>query len=352
MKKAYSINKVTELENSEVEWEGEVDASLLEEKFNESLSKIATETELPGFRKGKAPADLVLKKVGEFAILEDAAEMALDSVYAPMIEELKIRIVGRPKVLLTKVARNNPLGFKITIAVIPKLNLPNYSSIAKKEMAEPSETEVTNEEVEKILLEIRKNQFHSEQHKNGTWKDHDHGEIKEEDLPPLDDAQAKKLGAFESVEDMKSKVREHTEKEKVARAKGKKRTAIIEKIIEETKFDAPQVLIDSELDSMLSQFENDITQSGLTLDAYLEHIQKSIDDLRNEWKETATKKAKAQIILSAIAEKEKISADTELIRKETEKLLVLYPSADPIQARGYVSMHLTNEKVFAFLENN
>lgn len=350
MKKVYSIGEIKKLPESEISFDGEIEAEFLEKKFNESLEQIARDAELPGFRKGKAPTDLVLKRIGDMSVLDDASEKALDSVYADMIEETKLRVIGRPKVVITKIARGNPLGFTITIAILPEIKLPDYKKISKEIMNKEEALEVSDDEIENTLLEIRKHHFHNEQHKNGVWTDHDHGEIKKEDLPEFTDELAKKFGQFEGVLDMKNKLRENILKEKTLRLKEKKRTAIIETIIEKIEIEVPRILVDNELDTMLTQFEGDITKSGLTFDDYLSHIKKTTEDLRLEWKDTAIKKSKAQMILAAIAAKEKISPDAETIRKETEKLLIVYPGADPVSARSYVAMHLANEKVFSFLE--
>lgn len=350
MKKQYSIGKPKSLPESEVEWEGEIEASLLESEFEKSLRKIAENAELPGFRKGKAPHDMVLKKIGDMTILDDAAESVLDLTYADMVSELKLRVIGRPKVTITKIARNSSLGFRITVPVLPEIKLPNYKSIAKEIMSESDDLTITDEEVEKIIMEVRKHHYHTEQHKSGAWTDHEHGEIKDGDIPPLTDELAKKFGQFDDIADMKKKIRQNMEQEKITKAKEKKRAGVIEKIISETDFEVPRVLVENELDTMMAQFEGDISRSGLTLEDYLGHIKKTSDDLRGEWKETAVKKAKAQMILSTISEKENIIADPEMIRTETEKLMIAYPGADVVRARSFVAMHLTNEQIFSFFE--
>jgi FKBP-type peptidyl-prolyl cis-trans isomerase (trigger factor) len=81
------------------------------------------------------------------------------------------------------------------------------------------------------------------------------------------------------------------------------------------------------------------------------HHNKMEEEILEEWKETAEKKAKAHLIIQKISDEEKILPDDEKVRAETEKILMVYKDADPIRARSYVAMILTNEKVFEFLEN-
>ncbi len=346
------MGEIKHLPESQVEWEGEINAELIEEEFQKSLDRFVNDAELPGFRKGKAPRDLVLEKIGDMAILDSAAERALDRIYADMVTEKALHVIGHPSVTITKIARKSPLGFRITVSVLPTIKLPDYKKISKETMKKEDDLSVSDEEIENVLMEIRKHHFHTEQHKNGVWTDHNHGEIKDEDVPPLTDELVKQFGPFENVLDMKQKIRENVLQEKQTRAREKKRSLIIESIIESTEFDVPRLLVENELDSMMAQFEGDIGRSGLSLSDYLTHIKKSTEDIRGEWRETAIKKAKAQVILSKVAEAEKLIPESEAIRKETEKLLIAYPGADPVRARSYVAMHMQNDLVFTFFESH
>jgi FKBP-type peptidyl-prolyl cis-trans isomerase (trigger factor) len=83
----------------------------------------------------------------------------------------------------------------------------------------------------------------------------------------------------------------------------------------------------------------------------LKQAKKTEEDIRKEWRPDAEKHAKLQIILNAIAEKEKIMAPAEDIDHEVKHLTEDYKDVDPKRAHAYVSMMLTNEKVFEFLES-
>jgi len=186
--------------------------------------------------------------------------------------------------------------------------------------------------------------------KNGVFTDHNHPEVSDTNLPPLDDELVKKLGDFKDVSDMREKLHSNLTQDKKNRSKEKKRMGVIEKIIEKVALDVPIILINNELDTMLAQFEGDISRAGGTLDEYLKTIGKSIEEIRKEWNDTAIKKARAQLLISKIAAEEKLLPDSEKVRAETEKILTMYPDADPVRARSYVAMMLTNEKVFEFFE--
>ena len=105
--------KVSKLPKSEVEIEGELEAPLFESYFTKALKKLSEHLKVDGFRKGKIPESVILSKIPEMSILEEMAEMALAENYPKIIEDEKIDAISRPEISLTKLARNNPLGFKI-----------------------------------------------------------------------------------------------------------------------------------------------------------------------------------------------------------------------------------------------
>jgi trigger factor len=96
--------------------------------------------------------------------------------------------------------------------------------------------------------------------------------------------------------------------------------------------------------------ESDITAMGLKFEDYLKHLNKSVEDLKKEFRGDAEKKAKLALVLNKIAETEKIEADKEQVAKEVALILEHYKEADPERAQMHAENVLTNEKVFQFLE--
>src|SRR3989338_3615702 len=120
------MSKITvkKLPKSEVEIEGEIDSEIFESYFTKALKKIGDTLELDGFRKGKIPESVMLSNIPEIHILEEMAEMALGEHYPKILENEKIDAISRPEISITKLARKNPLGFKIKTAVLPGIKLP------------------------------------------------------------------------------------------------------------------------------------------------------------------------------------------------------------------------------------
>ena len=355
---------IKKLPNSEVEIEGELEAEAFEAYFNKALKKIGENVELKGFRKGKTPDNVLLSNIPESHILEEMAEMALSDNYPKIIEDEKIDAISRPEISITKLARNNPLGFKIKTAVMPEIKLPKYKEIAQKISSETTDKEkdltVTDKEVEDTIMDIRKSRAPKvnmaegaekcdHEHKDGEECGHAH-EVKEIELPEFNDDFVRALGPFENIEDFKTKLKENIKLEKENQLKEKTRLKIIEKIIEDTKIEMPEILVQVELDKILYRMESDITAMGLKFEDYLKHLNKTEEEIRKEFTGDAEKKAKLGLVLNEISRVENIIADKEQVEKEVIMILEHYKDADPERAKMHAENVLTNEAVFQFLE--
>jgi len=350
---------IKKLPKSEVEIEGELEADIFETYYSKALKKLGENIEIDGFRKGKVPENVLLSKIPEAQILAEMAEMALMENYPKIIEDEKIEAISRPEIGITKLARNNPLGFKIKTAVIPEMELPDYKKIAKDTISgisvEEKDTTVKDEEVENTIMDIRKSRapkVHMAEHTHKEGEVHTEDEkMPEPELPEFNDEFVKALGPFENVADFKTKLKDNIKLEKENQLKEKTRLKIVEKIIDETKVDMPEILIEVELDKILYRMESDITQMGLKFEDYLKHINKTIEEIRKEFRGDAEKKAKLALVLNKISKEENISADKEQVAKEVAMILEHYKDADPERAELHAENVLTNEKVFQFLEN-
>ena len=148
---------IKKLPNSEIEIEGELDSDLFETYFAKAVKKIGENLELDGFRKGKVPENILLSKVPEIQILEEMAELALSEQYPKILEGLPAQagekintldVIGRPEISITKLARRNPLGFKIRTAVVPEVKLPDYKKIAQEIISKITDKEKSVEVTE------------------------------------------------------------------------------------------------------------------------------------------------------------------------------------------------------------
>jgi trigger factor len=133
---------VTELGESRVRVQVEVPPGEVEGRVEQRARKLGRELKLPGFRKGKVPAPLVLQRVGREAVLEEAVRDTLSSWYSDAIETAGIVPVGDPQVDLGDLPpQGQALEFSIEIGVLPKAALGSYEGleVARREPAAAEE---------------------------------------------------------------------------------------------------------------------------------------------------------------------------------------------------------------------
>lgn len=135
----------------------------IEPTLPKAAEKISNEISIEGFRKGKAPYNVVKQAVGEFKILEEAARMCIQKHYESVLENIEnkeykgksFEPVGGPDVAITKLAAGEDLEYKITLFLLPAIELPDYKAIAKRILAEKKNPEVAEKEVESAIQWLR-----------------------------------------------------------------------------------------------------------------------------------------------------------------------------------------------------
>ncbi len=339
-KQQFKIIETKKIPHSEVEITGEIPADVLTEYRAKAIKSLTERVEFPGFRKGKVPENMLVSKVGEMGILEEAAEMAMYDITPAILIESKLEYITQPSVSITKLAPANPVEFKLKVAVMPEIKVPDYKKIAKEEMKkEVTVLPVTDDDVQKVIDDIQK--------RMAPLPEKDGDEVT---LPEVTDEFVKKLGEFKDVADFKVQIKENIIAERDHRTKEKKRLTISENLVAEAKIDLPETFVEQELAIMLARFKDDITKMGLKFDEYLKHIKKTEEDLRKDWRSDAEKKASLELILAQIAKEEKIKPEQEKIDHETKHLIEHYPGVDTERAKAYITKQLTQDLVFNFLE--
>lgn len=342
---SYTNTSVTRKPGSSVEIAGEIPVDTIARDRDAALARLSAELELDGFRRGHVPKEVAAKHLGEQKILEESAERLISTALGGIIQEHELDIVGRPDVRVNKLAPGNPIEFTVTAALYPEVTLPKYRTIASeivKNTMDPEKVEVTDKEFENQMLDLRTRL---------AQKPQEEGAPAETPEPiELTDELVKQLGDFENVEDFKTKMRAQMQREKVQKEYEKRRLAIADKVIAETKVEVPDLFIESELDKMLQELEANVTRMGVSLEDYLTHAKKAPEDLRKDWRSEAEKRAKLQLVLTAIAKKEELKPEEERVVRETAHIMEHYPDATEASVHSYVTAMLTNEEVFKLLE--
>ena len=151
-------------------------------------------------------------------------------------------------------------------------------------------------------------------------------EIKKKVLPELNDEFVKELKYenVNTVEELKNFTRENITKRKESDAENKAENDLMDKLAEMTEVEIPEVMVKSELDSMIQNYEQRMMQQGFSLAQFLQITNQTIDQLRESMKEDAVKRIKINLGLSEIAKKEKVEVNDEDIDAEFKKLSDMY----------------------------
>ena len=139
------------IENSQVVLNIEAEPEEVELALEEAYRHLAKRTDIPGFRRGKAPQAMLERYLGREVLLEEAVEHLVPQLLGRALEEQGIDAIAEPEIEITQ---NDPLIFKATVSVRPTVELGDYHQIR----VDPEPAEVADEEVDKAMEQIRHQQ--------------------------------------------------------------------------------------------------------------------------------------------------------------------------------------------------
>jgi len=184
-------------------------------------------------------------------------------------------------------------------------------------------------------------------------------EIKETELPVIDDEFAKDVSEFETLGELKTDIRHKLEKIAKDKAEYETKNAVLEKIYEETEIDIPDIMISDQTDDMLQEIQQQMRYQGIDLHQYLGYLNKDIEEYREELKPEAYKKVKTRLIVEAVAGAEELTASEEDIEKELEAMAEQYKmEIDNLKKTmgengiAYLRQDIRNRKAVDFLYEN
>ena len=149
-------------------------------------------------------------------------------------------------------------------------------------------------------------------------------EIKTKELPELDDEFAQDVSEFDTLAEYKEDLKKRLVEQKENEAKRTKEDEAIQKIIDKSKMDIPDAMIDTQCDTMIEEFAQRIAQSGLSMDQYLQFSGMTVDQLKEQVRPEAETRIKSSLVLEQIAKEENIEVSDEDINAEIEKMAKAY----------------------------
>ena len=219
-----------------------------------AIDNLAKTIKLAGFRKGKAPKDLVEKSIDKSKLYGEVINQLLPSSYSKAVKAHNLKPAISPKIQIIKAEENKAWEFKATSCELPEVKLGDYKKIAKGALA-----------------------------KSKIWTP-GKGLPKKEDKPE-----------------------EPTDTQKF--------NLILKALIDEIKLDLPDLLINTERDRLLSKLLDQIQKLGLTIDQYATSNGKTVDQIKKDYKKTAENTLKMELIMQTIANDLKIKIDDKEIDK-------------------------------------
>ena len=149
-------------------------------------------------------------------------------------------------------------------------------------------------------------------------------EIKAKELPELDDEFAQDVSEFDTLAEYKESLKKNLEEKKVNEAKRTKEDEAVQKIIDKSKMDLQEAMIDTQCETMVEEFAQRIAQSGLSMDQYLQFSGLTIDGLKEQVRPEAISRIQGSLVLEQIAKEENIEVTDEDVNAEIEKMAANY----------------------------
>ena len=149
-------------------------------------------------------------------------------------------------------------------------------------------------------------------------------EIKAEELPELDDEFASEVSEFDTLEEYKADLLKKLETEKINRNKAIKENRVVDKAIESSKVDLPDLMVETKIDSTINDYTRQMQSQGMTLEDYMKYTGMTMEKLREQVKPQAEKDLKTGLILEAIAKAENFTVDDKEIEDELQKMADSY----------------------------
>jgi trigger factor len=368
--------KKTELGDSRVRVEVEVESGALEREMETAAAAIGKEMRVPGFRSGKVPPQVVIRQVGREAVLDEAVRRGLPSWYEEAIQEAGITTVGEPQIDLADLPeRGSPLAFSFEIGIVPPARLGEYKGIEvgrREPAANADEVQTELDRLRESLASLETvdrdaadgdfvvmdfvGRIDGEEFAGGEARGHvaelgagrlipgfeeqlrgasggehrevkvtfpddyqakelagkeavfavDVKEVKEKQLPVLDDDFAVEAGGYDSLDELRTEIEERIKQAEERAIEGEFREAAVDAVVAGSSIEVPHELVHSKAHEMWHRTARRLATQGVDAERYLELAGKTEEELVVESESDAELALKREAVLAAIVEAEGI----------------------------------------------
>jgi trigger factor len=372
---------VAELADSRVRIEVEVDPGEVQKSVDRTARELAGEMKIPGFRKGKVPAEMVIQRVGREAVVEETLRAALPDWYERALLSSGVNPVGDPKLDVPSMpASGEPLSFSIEVAVRPEARLGDYKELevgrAKPEVPQeaveaelerlregfaslrPVEREasegdfllvdykatangepIEGAEARDFLLELgaegmlegfdealagakagedRTAEIHfpddyRPEQLAGTDASFEIAvkEVREKQLPELDDEFASEASEFDTLEELRADVSEKIGAALDRQATESFREAAVDAAVERATVTVPDDVVAARATEMWERVERSLAARGIAPETYLKMQDRTREELISDARPDAEQQLKREAVLAAVAAAESLEVSDE-----------------------------------------
>jgi FKBP-type peptidyl-prolyl cis-trans isomerase (trigger factor) len=279
--------KLTWLPKKTFELEFTIPWEQVKKAYRQALKKLAQEAKVKGFRKGKAPLDVVEKEVDQGKVYGEVINQLLPLAYAQAIAQHRLKPAMPPKIQIIKAQLNQDWQFKASACELPEIKLGDYQQTVKGALA-----------------------------KDKLWK-------------PGDPVKEDKKEASPTA----------------------KLNRIVNALLKTVTIELSDLLVESEQKRMLAKLLEEAQKLGLTIEQYASANNKTVAQLRQEYHQTALQTLKMELILQAIADDRQIKVKKEAIDKminssQDEKIK---QKLNTPAERAYIASVLRKRKVIDYL---
>lgn len=418
--------KKEQLEPTKVKLTIAADPALLNDIKQQVVGHLGKNVKVPGFRPGKAPANLAEKHIDPAQLQSEFLEQAVNHLYVEAGRRENLRPVAAPQVSVTKFVPFTTLEISAEVDVVGDIKLPDY----KKIKLSPQAATVTAEDVTAVLNNLRERaaakvsvqraakegdeviiDFKGTDAKTKDPIDGADGQdyplilgsrtfipgfedeligakpggqktfkltfpkdynvkslqarevifkvevkgVQELEKPKLDDAFAAKVGPFKTLAELKADVKKQLTQEKQQAVRTAFENEILEHIAAKSTMSVPNVLIEQEIDRLEDEEKRNLAYSGQTWQEHLKAEGLTAEAHRERKREPAVVRIKAGLILSEIAEREKITVTPEELEIRLQLLKSQYRDAvmqaelDKPENHRDIAARMMAEKTLDFL---
>lgn len=366
---------VEPLEGNKVKLSVEVDEQEFEKAIDDAFRKIAREVRIPGFRPGKAPRKVLEARIGKQTARVQALNDAIPDYFAQAVVEHDVDVIAAPEIDIVGGQDHGAVAFDAVVEVRPQVTVPGYAGlrvtipspvvtsdeidaqlerlraqfgelatvdrpaaagdyvtidIAGSQDGEPLEGLTADDylyqvgsglivpELDEQLRGAKVGEIveFDAPHPSGEDEGVLHfrvlvKEIKERQLPELDDAFASEASEFDTLEELRADYATRIGTVKKARASMALREKVGEALAELVEDEIPEALVTAEMRERLNDLLMRLQAQGMSLERWLELSGRTQEQLLEELRQTATVSAKVDLALRAVADAEGLEATEE-----------------------------------------